>query len=104
MGLAPPREGGDFRATCWPIKAVSWLTNRSREEAMIKVSVFYPHTANASFDMTYYVTKHMPMVRDKLGSVCKGIAVDQGVAGGAPGSTPSYVAIGHILCESADAF
>jgi uncharacterized protein (TIGR02118 family) len=71
---------------------------------MIKVSVFYPHTANAGFDMTYYVTKHMPMVRDKLGSVCKGIAVDQGVAGGAPGSSPSYVAIGHILCESADAF
>ena len=71
---------------------------------MIKVSVFYPHSAGASFDMNYYVTKHMPMVRDKLGPACKGIAVDQGVGGGTPGASPTYVAIGHILCESAETF
>lgn len=71
---------------------------------MIKVSIFYPHTANASFDINYYVTKHMPMVRDKLGSACKGMAIDQGVGGGAPGTPPTYVAIGHFLCESVQAF
>jgi uncharacterized protein (TIGR02118 family) len=71
---------------------------------MIKVSVLYPHTPNASFDMNYYVTKHMPMVRDKLGPACKGMAIDQGIAGGAPGTPPTYVAIGHFLCESAQAF
>ena len=71
---------------------------------MIKVSVFYPHSPGASFDMNYYVTKHMPMVRDKLGAACKGIAVDQGVGGGTPGAPPTYVAIGHILCDSAEAF
>lgn len=71
---------------------------------MIKVSIFYPQTANASFDMDYYVTKHMPMVRDKLGSACKGMAIDQGIGGGAPGTPPSYVAIGHFLCESVQAF
>jgi uncharacterized protein (TIGR02118 family) len=71
---------------------------------MFKVSVLYPHTPNASFDMNYYVTKHMPMVRDKLGPACKGMAIDQGVAGGAPGTPPTYVAIGHFLCESVQAF
>jgi uncharacterized protein (TIGR02118 family) len=71
---------------------------------MFKVSVLYPHTPNASFDMNYYVTKHMPMVRDKLGAACKGMAIDQGIAGGAPGTPPTYVAIGHFLCESVQAF
>jgi len=71
---------------------------------MFKVSVLYPHAPNASFDMNYYVTKHMPMVRDKLGPACKGMAIDQGVAGGAPGTPPTYVAIGHFLCESVQAF
>jgi|SRR6516162_1145412 uncharacterized protein (TIGR02118 family) len=71
---------------------------------MIKVSILYPHSANASFDMNYYVTKHMPMVRDKLGSACKGMAIDRGIAGGAPGAAPTYAAMGHFLCESVEAF
>jgi uncharacterized protein (TIGR02118 family) len=71
---------------------------------MIKVSVFYPYSAGAAFDMNYYVTKHMPMVRQKLGAACKGMAVEQGVAGGAPGAPPTYVAMGHLLFDSADAF
>jgi uncharacterized protein (TIGR02118 family) len=71
---------------------------------MIKVSVLYPHSADAKFDMNYYVTKHMPMVRQKLGAACKGMAVEQGVAGGAPGTPPSFVAMGHLLFDSADAF
>jgi uncharacterized protein (TIGR02118 family) len=71
---------------------------------MIKVSVLYPHSADAKFDMNYYVTKHIPMVRKKLGAACKGMAVEQGVAGGAPGTPPSFVAMGHLLFDSADAF
>jgi uncharacterized protein (TIGR02118 family) len=70
---------------------------------MIKISVFYPHTAGAAFDMDYYVNRHMPMVREKLGAACKGVAVEQGLSGGAPGSRPPYVAMGHILLESAQA-
>ena len=71
---------------------------------MIKVSVLYPHSEGKKFDMKYYCEKHMPMVRQKLGSACKSIAVEQGVAGGAPGAPPTYVAMGHIYCESAEAF
>jgi uncharacterized protein (TIGR02118 family) len=71
---------------------------------MIKVSVLYPHSEGAKFDMNYYVTKHMPMVRQKLGAACKGMAVEQGIAGGTAGSPPAFVAMGHLLFDSADAF
>jgi len=71
---------------------------------MIKVSVLYPHKDGASFDMGYYLSNHIPMVRQKLGAACKGVTVEQGLAGGAPGSSPAYVAMGHLLFESVDAF
>lgn len=71
---------------------------------MIKVSVVYPHSEGKKFDMKYYCEKHMPMVKQKLGSACKSIAVEQGIAGGAPGTPPTYVAMGHIYCESVEAF
>jgi uncharacterized protein (TIGR02118 family) len=71
---------------------------------MIKVSVFYPQSGDGKFDMNYYVTKHMPMVRQKLGAACKGASVDQGVGGGGPGMPATYVAMGHLLFDSLEAF
>lgn len=71
---------------------------------MIKVSVFYPWSAGAEFNMNYYLSTHMPLVEKRLGAACKGISVDQGMAGGAPGTSPSFIAIGHILAESPEAF
>lgn len=44
---------------------------------MIKVSVFYPNTEGSRFDMDYYCSSHIPMVRQKLGAACKGAAVEQ---------------------------
>ena len=71
---------------------------------MVKVSVLYPNTAGCKFDMTYYLTKHMPMVQQKLGAACKSMAVDQGVAGGAPGAPATYMAMCHLYFDSTDAF
>ncbi len=71
---------------------------------MIKVSVLYPNTTGCKFDMRYYLDKHMPMVRNKLGTACKRVAVEQGIAGGAPGSPATYVAMGHLYFDSTDAF
>jgi uncharacterized protein (TIGR02118 family) len=71
---------------------------------MIKVSVMYPNTSDARFDMTYYLDRHMPMVRDLMGGVLKGINVEQGLAGGQPGAPAPYVALGHLFFESVDAF
>ena|SRR5262245_45405094 len=71
---------------------------------MIKVSVLYPQKDGARFDMNYYVTSHMPMVRQKLGAACKGVAVEQGLAGATPGAPPAYAAMGHLLFDSVEAF
>lgn len=71
---------------------------------MVKIGVFYPYSADAKFDMNYYVTKHMPMARAKFGAACKGMSIEQGVAGGAPGAPPTFVAMGHFLFETAEAF
>ena len=70
---------------------------------MIKVSVFYPNSPGAKFDMAYYTTKHMPMVK-RLVSSCKGIAAEQGLGGGAPGSAATYIGIGHLLFDSVEDF
>lgn len=71
---------------------------------MIKVSVLYPNTSGGRFDADYYCNKHMPMVKDKLGEACKGIAVEQGIGGGAPASQPPYLAMGHLFFESIETF
>jgi uncharacterized protein (TIGR02118 family) len=70
---------------------------------MIKVSVLYPNSAGATFDHAYYTSKHMPMVQKKV-TTCKGISAEKGIAGGTPGSQPSYIAIGHLLFDSVEAF
>jgi hypothetical protein len=51
---------------------------------MIKVSVFYADRSGSKFDMDYYCSSHIPMVREKLGAACKGVAVEQGVGGATP--------------------
>jgi uncharacterized protein (TIGR02118 family) len=54
--------------------------------------------------MPYYLNKHMPMVRQKLGAAIKGASVEQGLGGGQPGSPPAYLAMGHLLFDSVEAF
>ena len=71
---------------------------------MIKVSVLYPNRPGAKFDMGYYCAKHMPMVQQKLGAACKQVAVEQGIGGAAPGSPAAFVAMGHLYCDSVEAF
>jgi uncharacterized protein (TIGR02118 family) len=67
---------------------------------MIKVSVLYPNNEGSKFDMSYYCSKHIPMVREKLGSICKNVAVERGVSGATPGSRPAFVAMGHLYFDS----
>ena len=71
---------------------------------MIKVSVMYPNKAGARFDHNYYRDKHMPLVKARMGDFCKYYTVDKGVAGGEPGSPPTYIGMCHIFCDSAEAF
>ena len=75
-----------------------------REAGVIKVSVFYPNTTGSRFDMPYYLNKHIPMVQQKLGAALKGASVEHGLGGGQPGSPPTYLAMGHLLFDSVEAF
>ena len=71
---------------------------------MIKVSVLYPSDRGSRFDRDYYLNRHIPMVRKRLGSSLKGISVDFGLDGKDPGSRPPFLAMGHLLFDSLDDF
>jgi uncharacterized protein (TIGR02118 family) len=46
----------------------------------------------------------MPLVKARMGDSCKSYTVDKGLAGGAPGSPATYVAMCHLFCDSVEAF
>ena len=71
---------------------------------MIKVSVLYPGGAGSTFDMDYYLNRHIPMVLAKLGTACKSAAVEHGLGGATAGSAPAFSAMGHLYFESVEAF
>ena len=58
---------------------------------MIKVSVMYPKSDDATFDMDYYKTKHMEIV-DRTMKPTKW-EIDSGMDG-------PYIAIGHLYFDS----
>ncbi len=71
---------------------------------MVKVTVFYPNEEGKKFDMNYYLASHIPLVRKLLGTACTSASVDEGLAGGTPGSKPTYVAVGHLHFNTVDDF
>jgi uncharacterized protein (TIGR02118 family) len=71
---------------------------------MITVSVLYPNESGSKFDMGYYLKSHIPMVQKKLGSALKGVVVEQGLGGGAPGTKAAYSTICHLRFDSVEAF
>jgi uncharacterized protein (TIGR02118 family) len=66
--------------------------------------VMYPNREGSTFDMAYYCGRHIPMVQRLLAPAIKGVAVDQGIGGEEPGSPAPYVAVGHLMFESLEAF
>jgi uncharacterized protein (TIGR02118 family) len=44
---------------------------------MIKVSVMYPNKPGARFDQAYYLDKHMPMVKARMGPTLIDVSVIQ---------------------------
>ena len=71
---------------------------------MIKASVLYPNTPGRIFDMDYYCTRHLSMVRKRLGAACKEVAGEQGLAHGTPRAPPTFIAMGHAYFNSVAAF
>jgi uncharacterized protein (TIGR02118 family) len=71
---------------------------------MIKVSVMYANSPGARFDHDYYRDTHMPLLKARMGDACKSYTIDKGLAGGAPGTAATYVAMCHVYCDSLASF
>lgn len=71
---------------------------------MIEYGVFYPYDEGKRFDLDYYLHRHLPMVRARLGDACKGMVVKAGISGLELGSPPTYIATGHLYFESVEAY
>ncbi len=63
---------------------------------MIKMTVYYPADGGSKFDHDYHRTRHMPLIRERLGDACLRYEIDKSLAGSEPGSAPEFVAACHI--------
>jgi uncharacterized protein (TIGR02118 family) len=71
---------------------------------MIRVSILYAGKDGARFDWAYYTGTHVPLVRRLLGAALKSVTVEEGVAGGLPGTPATFIAIGQLTFDSVAAF
>lgn len=71
---------------------------------MITVSVLYPKTGESRFDMDYYLNNHTPMLKERMGSLLKGVQIDEGIAGMAPDQPATYAIICRLSFDSLEDF
>lgn len=73
-------------------------------QTLVKISILYP--AGPAFDFDDYLGRHMPRALALLGPAkgYRGVSVERGVMGGAPGAPPAYQALCHYLFDSVDDF
>jgi len=73
---------------------------------MIKISILYPNNPGSRFDLRYYIETHMPMSIELLGTHpgFRGVSVEHGLGGGAPGTEAAYVALCHFSFDSVESF
>lgn len=71
---------------------------------MITMSVLYPNEDGAKFDMDYYLTSHIPMLKRVLGSALKGCIVEQGLGGRAPGTKAEFAVLCHLRFDSIQSY
>src|SRR5215467_10856186 len=75
-----------------------------QENTMIKVSVMYPNEPGARFDQDYYRTKHLPLIKARMGAALKYYTIDKGLTDGEGKPLGAYVAMCHLLCDSVDEY
>jgi len=74
------------------------------KKGMIKVSVMYPNGEGKNFDFDYYLNNHVPLVSTTLGDALQEASYDKGIAGGAPGSPATYIAVANLFFNSIQEF
>ena len=71
---------------------------------MITLNVLYPNKDGAKFDMNYYLTSHIPMLKRVLGSALKGCIVEQGIGGRDPGTKAQFAVLCHLRFDSVESY
>jgi uncharacterized protein (TIGR02118 family) len=73
---------------------------------MVKISILYPNTPGATFDMEYYLRTHMPMSLARLRAHpgFLSLTVERGVPAPQSAAPPSYVAMCHYTFTTAEDF
>jgi uncharacterized protein (TIGR02118 family) len=71
---------------------------------MIKVSILYPNKPGSHFDMSYYLTTHMPLAMRLLGKGLRKTEVDAGIQGKMPGEPPAFYGGCQFYYDSIQAF
>ena len=71
---------------------------------MIKVSVMYPNKPGVRFDHDYYRTKHLPLIKSRMGAALNYYTIDKALMDGEGKPLGAYVAMCHLLCDSLDAY
>jgi uncharacterized protein (TIGR02118 family) len=74
------------------------------KKGMIKMAILYPNGDGKTFDMDYYVNKHMTLAKTLMGDSVKIIAIDKGLASGTPDTPVPYLAMGYFYFETMSAF
>lgn len=62
---------------------------------MSRITVLYPNTPHARFDMNYYTKSHIELVRSLLGDALVRVSVYQGLSGPG-GAPPAFVALTEL--------
>jgi len=70
----------------------------------IKVSVLYPNGKDKTFDMDYYIHKHIPMTLGLLREDVKLGAIEKGVSGSKPKTSAPYLMMTHLYFDTMEAF
>jgi uncharacterized protein (TIGR02118 family) len=71
---------------------------------MITVNVIYPTKEGGTFDLDYYLSKHIPLVKERLAGALRGVTVEVGLANAVPGAALPFVAFCDLKFDSIEAF
>ena len=65
---------------------------------MIKVSIFYPNTQVSKFDLDYYLTHHIPMLKKHLEPQgLESVEIDEGIGTPKPDSPAPFSVVEHLV-------
>ena len=73
------------------------------KKGSIKLSVMYPYSEGKHFDMDYYSTSHVELIKELLGDAVIGATIERGLSG-LGGTKAPFEAMGNIYFESVESY